>query len=144
MRHAFATTALAAVLGTFGAAAAYAGVGDGILGADVGQARIAPVENAQFFFGGQNYCWYDSGWRGPGWYWCGYAWRSGYGWGGGVGFHGWTRPNGPPRRPRPTVMPHPGVVRGPMHVMPPKGPTGGHPGPKGPTGGAPGPEKRIP
>jgi hypothetical protein len=47
------------------------------------------VEQAQFFFGGQNYCWYDNGWRGPGFYWCGYAWRRGFGWGGGVGWHGW-------------------------------------------------------
>ena len=29
------------------------------------------------------------GWNGPGWYWCGYAWRRGYGWGGGYGYHGW-------------------------------------------------------
>ena len=28
-------------------------------------------EQAQFIFGGQNYCWYDGGWRGPGFYWCG-------------------------------------------------------------------------
>ncbi len=52
-------------------------------------APIAPVENVQFFFGGRNYCWYNSGWRGPGYYWCGYAWRRGYGWGGGVGWNGW-------------------------------------------------------
>lgn len=30
------------------------------------------------------------GWLGPGWYWCGYAWRSGYGWGGPWGW-GWGR-----------------------------------------------------
>jgi hypothetical protein len=50
------------------------------------------VEKAQFLpfiFGGRNYCWYDSGWRGPGWYWCGYAFLSGYGWGGGYGWNGW-------------------------------------------------------
>jgi hypothetical protein len=47
------------------------------------------VEKAQFVWGGRNYCWYDTGWRGPGWYWCGYAWRSGLGWGGGLGWHGW-------------------------------------------------------
>jgi hypothetical protein len=38
---------------------------------------------------GRRYCWYDVGWQGPGWYWCGYAWRRGYGWGGGYGWHGW-------------------------------------------------------
>jgi hypothetical protein len=47
------------------------------------------LEQVQFFFGGRNYCWYDGGWRGPGWYWCGYAWRRGFGWGGGYGWHGW-------------------------------------------------------
>ncbi len=43
-----------------------------------------------FAFGGHDYCWYDGGWRGPGWYWCGYGGRQGYGWGGGEGFNGWT------------------------------------------------------
>ncbi len=71
------------------------------LTAAIGQANALPVnrftpaaipsdvEQAQFFYGGQNYCWYDDGWRGPGFYWCGYAWRRGLGWGGGVGWHGW-------------------------------------------------------
>ncbi|WP_020174363.1 hypothetical protein [Methyloferula stellata] len=48
-----------------------------------------PVQQTQFLYGGQNYCWYDNGWRGPGFYWCGYAWRRGFGWGGGYGWHGW-------------------------------------------------------
>jgi hypothetical protein len=51
--------------------------------------NLIGVEKTQFFFGGQNYCWYDTGWQGSGWYWCGYAWRSGLGWGGGRGWHGW-------------------------------------------------------
>ncbi|MGD0142197.1 MAG: hypothetical protein ABSC92_03480 [Rhizomicrobium sp.] len=42
-----------------------------------------------YFFGGRNYCWYDAGWQGPGYYWCGYAWRGGYGWGGAFGWNGW-------------------------------------------------------
>lgn len=42
-----------------------------------------------FIFGGHHYCWYPGGWKGPGWYWCGYANRHGLGWGGGEGFHGW-------------------------------------------------------
>ena len=91
MKQIIAATALAAGLGIFGAGAAQAAIGDGIANANVGGALIAQVEDAQFFFGGQNYCWYDDGWRGPGWYWCGYARRSGcYGWGGGDGFRGWT------------------------------------------------------
>src|ERR1700743_3388368 len=50
-----------------------------------------PFQDAvgQFLFGGRDYCWYDDGWRGPGWYWCGYGYRDGYGWGGGEGFNGW-------------------------------------------------------
>lgn len=47
------------------------------------------VELAQFIYLGRNYCWYPDGWRGPGWYWCGYAWRTGFGWGGGYGWRGW-------------------------------------------------------
>ena len=43
-----------------------------------------------FVFGGHDWCWYDGGWQGPGWYWCGYGDRYGYGYGGGEGFHGWT------------------------------------------------------
>ncbi len=47
------------------------------------------LEATQFIFGGQSYCWYGGGWRGPGYYYCGYAWRRGLGWGGGYGWHGW-------------------------------------------------------
>ncbi len=49
------------------------------------------LKKAQFFFGGRNYCFYFDGWHGPGWYWCGYAYRRGYGWGGPEGWHGWHR-----------------------------------------------------
>jgi hypothetical protein len=50
----------------------------------------ARIEPAQFYiFGGRHYCAYDDGWRGPGYYWCGYAWHRGFGWGGGWGWHGW-------------------------------------------------------
>jgi hypothetical protein len=50
---------------------------------------LAAIEKTQYAWGGQNYCWYPGGWHGPGWYWCGYAWRRGFGWGGGYGWHGW-------------------------------------------------------
>ena len=50
---------------------------------------LAAIEKTQYAWGGRNYCWYPDGWRGPGWYWCGYSWRRGFGWGGGVGWHGW-------------------------------------------------------
>src|ERR1700704_5374355 len=55
---------------------------------------VAITENVQYFFGGRNYCWYDDGWNGPGWYWCGYRYRRGFGYGGGHGFHGWGRGGG--------------------------------------------------
>jgi hypothetical protein len=57
-----------------------------LLTSGVYQASDAPtLQPAQFFFGGQNYCWYSGGWQGPGYYYCGYAWRRGLGWGGGGG-----------------------------------------------------------
>ena len=52
-------------------------------------AQDSSIAEAQFIFGGRNYCWYDNGWRGPGWYWCGYELRRGFGWGGGVGWNNW-------------------------------------------------------
>jgi hypothetical protein len=56
----------------------------------VDRAGEAPVlDPVQFFWGGRRFCWYVDAWRGPGWYWCGYAWRRGYGWGGGYGWRGW-------------------------------------------------------
>lgn len=47
------------------------------------------IQQVQFYFGGRNYCWYDAGWHGPGFYWCGYAFRRGLGWGGAYGWRGW-------------------------------------------------------
>jgi hypothetical protein len=52
-------------------------------------AESLPVQDTQYFFGGRNYCFYPDGWHGPGWYWCGYAFRRGFGWGGGSGWNGW-------------------------------------------------------
>jgi hypothetical protein len=54
--------------------------------------ELAAVETVQFVWGGRRYCWYNTGWRGPGWYRCGFRWRRGLGWGGPVGWHGWRRP----------------------------------------------------
>ena len=94
---------------------------------DLGAGKVLPVENAQFFpffFGGNNFCWYPAGWNGPGWYWCGYAWRHGYGWGGGQGWRGHyygavhgPRPGGwVGHGPRPGVWPgHGAVGGGPRH-----------------------------
>ncbi len=47
------------------------------------------LEKTQYVFGGHDFCWYDNAWRGPGFYYCGAAWRRGYGWGGPVGWRGW-------------------------------------------------------
>ena len=72
MRHAFKlasiTLALAGV-GSFSAAAAPAG--------GVPFAHKSMVEQAQFYWNDQPYCFYEDGWHGPGWYMCGYAWRRG-------------------------------------------------------------------
>jgi hypothetical protein len=68
------------------------------LGGQLGAAAdsLNLIEKTQFVFGGKEYCWYDDGWHGPGWYWCGYALRQGFGWGGAVGWHNWDRHH-PPR-----------------------------------------------
>ncbi len=89
----FAVTVVAATIFVAGAP---------IMGASVGAAPIvAPgairgaadslnvIERAQFIWLGRNYCWYDDGWNGPGWYWCGQYLVRGVGWGGGYGWHGW-------------------------------------------------------
>ena len=58
---------------------------------DAGPLAVTP---AQYVYLGHNYCWYDAGWQGAGFYWCGYAMRRGYGWGGGEGWRGWSRGQG--------------------------------------------------
>ena len=60
----------------------------------------ASVEQVQYMYGGRRFCWYPDGWRGPGYYWCGFAWRRGFGWGGPMGWRGW---GGPPRFERPMM-----------------------------------------
>ena len=69
------------------------------------------VEQAQYVYRGRRHCWYPDGWRGPGWYRCGYRWRRGLGWGGPAGWMGWAVPGGPavvvrprPRRGGPKVI----------------------------------------
>jgi hypothetical protein len=91
---------------------------EGTLG--TGAAPQSAIEPAQFIFGGREYCWYPDGWHGPGFYWCGYAWRRGFGWGGGEGWRGWHRGG-----PGPGFHGRPGPG---FHGRP--GP--GRPGPKGP------------
>jgi hypothetical protein len=85
-------TAAAAVALTVGSASAMP------LGG-LGQAadHLSAVEKTQFVYLGRNYCWYPDGWHGPGFYWCGYAWRSGFGWGGPLGWRGWRHGGVGPR-----------------------------------------------
>ena len=85
--------------------------------------RSALIERVQYHsYDGDNYCWYDDGWQGPGWYWCGDEWLDGFGWGGGYGWNGWgggyiIRPHrfhglGVWRRaPHPTFSAAPGLLR---------------------------------
>ena len=92
-------------------ASAHAAIG-GAGSTAVRSAPIAPVENVQFIFGGRNYCWYNHGWRGAGWYWCGSNWRRGIGWGGPWGWRGWgVRPPRNRMAGTPVVRPRPGIQR---------------------------------
>ena len=71
------------------AGSAHAAIGDGALGLSAAAAQLAPVQKVQYVFGGQTYCFYPNGWRGPGYYLCGYGATYGVGWGGGYGWNGW-------------------------------------------------------
>jgi hypothetical protein len=91
--------------------------------------ELNAVEKTQYRWGGRQYCFYPDGWRGPGFYWCGYHLRRGMGWGGPMGWRGWGGPG--PRRV--IVAPRRG---GPVMVVPRGGPrpmmrSGGGGGPKG-------------
>lgn len=66
---------------------AEAAIGEGVVASHLQTQML--VEDAAYVYGGYSYCWYEAGWRGPGWYRCGYALRHGLGWGGAVGWNGW-------------------------------------------------------
>jgi hypothetical protein len=87
-----AALALAASAGASGSATAAPALN--ALGTLAHEDGSPPIERVQYYWGGQNYCWYPNGWKGPGWYWCGYASRYGNGWGGGYGWRGWGVPGG--------------------------------------------------
>jgi hypothetical protein len=82
------TFATGSIFATGQAQAAVQGGADAIRAASEGNAL---TEQVQFRFSGRDYCWADDGWHGPGWYWCGYAYRVGFGWGGGIGWNNWRR-----------------------------------------------------
>jgi len=123
------STALAAAAALPLATQAQAAMSYGGQGVADLQHQMTPVEKAQFFWGGNNWCWYPIGWHGRGWYWCGYDWNNGYGWGGPYGWNGWFvapyyryghRPWYPHHdgwehhHPGPGPMMHNQMMRGPM------------------------------
>lgn len=64
--------------------AAIAGVAENAGGVVDLWKRSAPVAKAQYYSSDYgDLCWYDQGWRGPGWYLCGDEWDYGVGWFGG-------------------------------------------------------------
>ena len=105
-------TGLALAVAT-GFALPLAGSAEAAMSGALPSTQVLPVENAQFFYLGHNFCWYDGGWQGPGWYWCGYAWNNGYGWGGGDGWHGWSRGQWHGNRGQHVVAPRAPIVRSP-------------------------------
>ena len=89
MRKIVGVTAAAALAASGAASAASLGSSIGLH--DAGNA-LDPIENAQLVRGGYNYCWYDDGWHGPGWYVCDYGpWVYDRWWGGPLGWHHWRR-----------------------------------------------------
>ncbi|MFZ0205347.1 MAG: hypothetical protein WAL59_04315, partial [Roseiarcus sp.] len=61
--------------------AAIAGVAENMGGVPDMLKRTAPVTKAQYDSSDDgDLCWYDQGWRGPGWYLCGDEWDYGVGW----------------------------------------------------------------
>jgi hypothetical protein len=79
------------ILGAVSALSLVAGVAEAapplVVGVD--HPGDAVIEKTQYVYLGHDWCWYDSAWRGPGFYWCGFAWRHGVGWGGPIGWRGW-------------------------------------------------------
>ena len=97
-KFALTLAAAAAVVsaGLFTASRADAMTFGGAEGVRIAADELNMIEQTQvYIYSGQRYCWYPDGWRGPGWYRCGYRLRHGFGWGGGVswyGARGWRRP----------------------------------------------------
>ena len=72
------------------ASPAPAAIADGALAGRTSLIDNALIERVQYSYGGHNYCYSDTGWKGPGWYWCGNEQTYGVGWGGAYGWRGWT------------------------------------------------------
>jgi endosialidase-like protein len=72
------------------ASPAPAAVADGALAGRTSLIDNSLIDKVQYEYGGHNYCYSDTGWKGPGWYWCGNEQTYGVGWGGAYGWRGWT------------------------------------------------------
>ena len=94
-----ATVVLSAGIALYGPQSANARMPNGLQPA-LDQLDAESIVNVQYSWRGQRYCWYVNGWRGPGWYRCGFHLRRGFGWGGPMGWHGWESGRGDFRRDR--------------------------------------------
>jgi hypothetical protein len=85
-----------AVVVTMGSAISLAHALSATASSELGRVAVgfSLVEQTQFTYGEHDYCWYDDGWNGPGWYWCGYGSRQGFGFGGRSGWQ--HHPHQPP------------------------------------------------
>ena len=120
MRALYLTSLALAIAAGF--ALPLAGSAEAAMGGALPTTGFLPIENAQFVYLGHNFCWYDGGWQGAGYYWCGYAWNNGNGWGGGEGWNGWN--HGSPGAYNGSSGEAPHVHTGAMHPLH----TGGAPG----------------
>jgi hypothetical protein len=99
-RWAVGLMGMAALLGSLLFAPAFGAPTSQPLGLRAAEDAQSPIQDVQFFWNGFQYCWFDFGWRGPGWYVCDYGpWVTGRWWGGASGFRGWSVARG--RRFRP-------------------------------------------
>jgi hypothetical protein len=91
---------MAVLLGSLFFAPAFGAPTSQPLGLRAAEDTQSPIQDVQFLWNGLQYCWFDFGWRGPGWYVCDYGpWVTGRWWGGPSGFRGWSVARG--RRFRP-------------------------------------------
>jgi hypothetical protein len=89
-RSSLAILGTAALAGSIACAPAFGSPTGQSLGLRAAQDAQSPIQEVQYYWDGYDYCWYDFGWRGPGWYVCEYGpYVTGYWWGGPLGWHGW-------------------------------------------------------
>ncbi|HUI96266.1 MAG TPA: ricin-type beta-trefoil lectin domain protein [Xanthobacteraceae bacterium] len=81
--------------------------------------KAASAAPEYYYYTGHQYCWYDGGWHGPGWYWCGENLHVGIGWGGPIGWHWWHHHGHPPHlHPHLPLHPLPLLPLHPVHPLP--------------------------